>query len=97
MQIYVGNLAYTTTDQELRQVFEVYGVVARVQIPQDRETGRPRGFGFVEMPNPTEAQAAIEDLNGMMLGGRTLSVSEARQREERTSPQRPRQERRPRW
>ena len=90
MQIYVGNLAYTTTDQELRRVFEVYGVVARVQIPQDRETGRPRGFGFVEMPNPTEAQAAIEDLNGTTLGGRTLTVNEARARERDERPRRER-------
>ena len=81
MQIYVGNLAYTTTDQELRQVFEVYGVVARVQIPQDRETGRPRGFGFVEMPNATEAQAALDGLKGTSLGGRALTVNEARARE----------------
>ena len=90
MQIYVGNLAYTTTDQELRRVFEVYGVVARVQIPQDRETGRPRGFGFVDMPNATEANAAIVGLKGATLGGRVLSVNEARQGEERREPRRPR-------
>jgi RNA recognition motif-containing protein len=83
MQIYVGNLAYTTTDQELRQVFEVYGVVARVQIPQDRETGRPRGFGFVEMADDRAAQAAITGLHGKEVAGRTLNVNEARQREER--------------
>ena len=90
MQIYVGNLAYTTTDQELRQLFEAYGVVDRVNLPQDRETGRPRGFGFVEMPNATEAQAAIAGLQGATLGGRTLSVNEARPREERGGPRRPR-------
>ena len=94
MQIFVGNLEYTITEQELRQVFEVYGAVDRVSIPQDRETGRPRGFGFVEMPNPAEAQAAIEDLNGTTLGGRTLSVNEARQREDRGGPGR--EPRRPR-
>jgi RNA recognition motif-containing protein len=96
MQIYVGNLAYSTTEQELRQVFEGYGTVHRVHLPQDRETGRPRGFGFVDMPNATEANAAIQALNGVLLGGRTLSVNEARPREER----RPRDDmdgRRPRW
>jgi RNA recognition motif. (a.k.a. RRM, RBD, or RNP domain) len=97
MQIFVGNLAYTTTDQELRQAFEAYGTVDRVHIPQDRDTGRPRGFGFVEMPDPTEAQAAIEGLNGTSLGGRTLNVSAAREREERGGPRRLPQERRPRW
>ena len=90
MQIYVGNLAYTTTEQELRQVFEVYGVVNRINIPQDRETGRPRGFGFVDMPNATEANAAIVGLQGATLGGRTLSVNEARPREERGGPRRQR-------
>ena len=90
MQMYVGNLAYSTTDQELRQMFEVYGTVERVQIPQDRETGRPRGFGFVEMPHASEAQAAIEGLNGASLGGRTLTVTEARPREGGERPRRPR-------
>ena len=90
MQIYVGNLAYTTTEQELRQMFEVYGVVNRINIPQDRETGRPRGFGFVDMPNATEANAAIVGLQGATLGGRVLSVNEARPREERGGPRRPR-------
>jgi RNA recognition motif-containing protein len=90
MQIYVGNLAYTTTDEELRQLFEPYGIVDRVNLPQDRETGRPRGFGFVEMPNATEAQAAIAGLQGATLGGRTLSINEARPREERGGPRRPR-------
>jgi len=90
MQIYVGNLAYTTTEQELRQVFEVYGVVNRINIPQDRETGRPRGFGFVDMPNATEANAAIVGLQGATLGGLVLSVNEARPREERGGPRRPR-------
>ena len=96
MRIYIGNLAYTTTEQALRQVFAVYGVVDHVTIPQDRELGRPRGFGFVEMPHPTQALAAIHGLNGTSLGGRTVTVNEARP-QERTSPQRPRQERRPQW
>jgi RNA recognition motif-containing protein len=96
MRIFVGNLAYTTTEDELSQLFESYGEIERVQILTDRETGRPRGFGFVEMPNTTEAKAAIAGLNGTSLGGRTLTVNEARQREGEDRPQRPRQERRPR-
>jgi cold-inducible RNA-binding protein len=97
MRIFVGNLAFTTTEEELNQLFESYGIVEHAQILQDRETGRSRGFGFVEMPNAPEAQAAIDGLNGTQLGGRTLTVNEARQREER----RPRDDgdgrRRPRW
>ena len=90
MEIFVGNLAYTATEQELRQLFETYGVVDRVNILQDRDTGRPRGFGFVTMPDTTEAQAAIAGLQGTTLGGRTLSVNEARPREDRGGPRRPR-------
>jgi cold-inducible RNA-binding protein len=97
MRIFVGSLALTTTDAELRQVFTHYGRVERVQILQDRETGRSRGFGFVEMPHTAEAQAAIAGLNGRSLGGRLLTVNEARPREERREPRRPREERRPRW
>ena len=97
MHIFVGNLAFTTTDQELRACFEAYGTVETVRIMTDRDTGRARGFGFVEMPDATEANAAITGLNGTPLGGRLLTVNEARQREER----RPREEgdgrRRPRW
>ena len=92
MQIYVGNLAFTATVDEVRQLFEPYGDVARVNLPEDRETGRPRGFGFVEMPNDTEARAAIAGLNGKDLGGRSLMVNEARPREERGGPRRG-----PRW
>jgi RNA recognition motif-containing protein len=87
MRIFVGNLAFTTTEEELRQRFEPYGSVERVQIITDRETGRSRGFGFVEMPDARAAQAAIAGLQGTLLGGRTLSVNEAHRREER----------RPRW
>jgi len=87
MRIFVGNLAFTTTEEELHQFFEPYGIVERVQIMTDRETGRPRGFGFVEMPAARAARAAIAGLQGTPLGGRTLSVNEAR----------PREERRPRW
>ena len=90
MNIFVGNLAFTTTDQELRTCFEAYGTVDAVRIMTDRDTGQPRGFGFVEMPNGSEAQAAIAGLNGTSLGGRSLTVNEARQREERGGPRRPR-------
>jgi RNA recognition motif-containing protein len=92
MQIYVGNLAFTATVDDVRQLFEPYGDVARVNLPEDRETGRPRGFGFVEMPNDTEARAAIAGLNEKDLGGRSLMVNEARPREERGGPRRG-----PRW
>ena len=90
MRIFVGSLALTTTEAELRQLFTHYGCVERVQILQDRETGRSRGFGFVEMPNAAEAQAAMAGLDGRSLGGRLLTVTEARPREERDGPRRPR-------
>ena len=90
MDIFVGNLTFTTTEEELAQLFHPYGEIARVRIMTDRETGRSRGFGFVEMPNGSEAQAAIAGLNGTSLGGRPLTVNEARQREERGGPRRPR-------
>jgi RNA recognition motif-containing protein len=83
MNIHVMNLAYTTTEEELSQLFEPYGLVESCRIITDRATGRSRGFGFVEMPDATEAQAAIDGLNGTSLGGRPLTVSEARPREER--------------
>jgi RNA recognition motif-containing protein len=90
MRIFVGNLAWATTEDELERLFEPYGIVDRAQIVTDRDTGRSRGFGFVEMPDATEAQAAIDGLNGTSLGGRPLTVNEARQREERDGPRRPR-------
>ena len=92
MKIFVGNLAYTATEEDVRQLFEGYGVVDTVRLATDRDTGRPRGFGFVEMPDATEAQAAIDGLNGTSLGGRPLTVNEARPREERGGPRRG-----PRW
>jgi cold-inducible RNA-binding protein len=95
MNIFVGNLEFSATEHDVRQLFEQYGVVDTVRIMTDRETGRPRGFGFVEMPDGTEARAAIAGLNGTMLGGRSLNVNEARPREERGGPQRG--QRRPRW
>ena len=96
MRLFVGSLALTTTEAELRQVFTSYGEITSVHILTDRETGRSRGFGFVEMPDAAAAQAAMAGLNGRSLGGRLLTVHEARPREEH----RPRDEgdgRRPRW
>ena len=81
MNIYVGNLSYGMSEDELREAFAAYGDVASVKILSDRETGRSRGFGFVEMPNQSEGEAAITQLNGKELGGRTLRVNEARPRE----------------
>jgi len=83
VQIFVGNLAFTVTEQDVRELFAPYGVVDRINLITDRETGRPRGFGFVEMADDTAAQAAITALNGQELAGRALNVNEARQREER--------------
>ena len=81
IKIYVGNLPFSTTEDELRAAFEAHGQVQSASIVMDRQTGRPRGFGFVEMPNDDEARAAIEKMNGQSLGGRDLQVNEARPRE----------------
>ena len=97
MRIFVANILFTSTEAELERLFHPYGIVDRVQIVTERETGRSRGFGFVAMPDTTEAQAAIDGLHGTVLGGRTLTVNEARPREEEERPRRPREERRPRW
>ena len=83
MNIFVGNLAFTVTEQDVRELFAPYGVVDRINLITDRETGRLRGFGFVEMADDRAAQAAIAGLNGKELAGRALNVNEARQREER--------------
>jgi RNA recognition motif-containing protein len=80
MNIYVGNLAYRTTENDLRQEFERFGAVNRVDIISDRETGRSKGFAFIEMQNADEANAAIQALDGANLGERTLKVNEARER-----------------
>ncbi|MDJ0846466.1 RNA recognition motif domain-containing protein [Crocosphaera sp.] len=85
MSIYVGNLSYDVTEADLEQVFAEYGTVKSVKIPSDRETGRSRGFGFVEMDAETEEEAAIEALNGAEWMGRALKVNKARPREERGS------------
>ncbi len=82
MNIYVGNLSYDVTDDELRQAFEGFGQVASATIVKDKYTDRPRGFGFVEMPAEDEAKAAIAGMNGKDLKGRTLNVNEARPRTE---------------
>jgi len=81
--IFVGNLAFGTTEDELKTLFENYGSVSRVSIMMDRETGRSRGFAFVEMANDEEAESAISGTNGSSLGGRSLNVNEARPRPER--------------
>jgi RNA recognition motif-containing protein len=83
MNIYVGNLPHATSDSELRQAFEQFGQVSSAVIIKDKYTGNSRGFGFVEMPDGNEAQAAISGLNDQDFGGRTLTVNEARPREDR--------------
>ncbi len=81
--IFVGNLDFNTSEEELRQMFEAHGQVDRVSIMTDRDTGRSRGFGFVEMTNAEEGDKAIAALNGTQVGGRTLNVNEARPKVER--------------
>jgi RNA recognition motif-containing protein len=83
MSIYVGNLSYDISEQDLRDVFAEYGTVTRVHLPTDRETGRKRGFGFVEMATETEETSAIEQLDGAEWMGRKLKVNQARQRTSR--------------
>lgn len=81
--IFVGNLSYQTTQEELEAAFAAYGAVERVSIVRDRDTGQPRGFAFVEMTNANEATNAINGMNGREMNGRALNVNEARPREER--------------
>ena len=85
MKIYVGNLSFDVTEEELRGEFASFGEVASVAIPTDRYSGRPRGFAFVEMPSVSEGQAAIAALNGKTLKDRTLSVDTARPRSDNRS------------
>jgi RNA recognition motif-containing protein len=80
MDIYVGNLPYSVADDELRSMFEEHGNVSSARVIADRDTGRSKGFGFVEMPDNAEAQAAVEALNGADCGGRELRVNEAQGR-----------------
>ncbi len=82
MNIYVGNLSYETTEEDLQQAFEGFGQVESVNIIKDKYSGRSKGFGFVEMPAKDEAQSAINELNDTELKGRTLKVNEARPRSE---------------
>ena len=88
MNIYVGNLAYSVTDDELREAFAAFGEVSRASVIMDRDTGRSKGFGFVEMPDNSQAEAAINGLNEKDLSGRPIRVNEAKPREDR--PRRPR-------
>lgn len=83
MNIYAGNLSYDTDESSLRAAFEAYGTVTSASVINDRDTGRSKGFGFIEMPDASEAKAAIDGLNGTDLDGRTITVNEARPRTER--------------
>jgi RNA recognition motif-containing protein len=85
MRIYVGNFAFEMSEQELRGAFEDFGRVQELSMIRDRDTGRPKGFAFVEMASDAEAQAAIAGLNGAEIGGRALTVNEARPRPERSA------------
>ncbi|MEY4907281.1 MAG: hypothetical protein RL260_999 [Pseudomonadota bacterium] len=82
-KLYVGNLAYSVRDEDLNDAFSQFGAVSSAKVMMDRETGRSKGFGFVEMGSDPEAQAAINGLNGQPIGGRAIVVNEARPREER--------------
>jgi cold-inducible RNA-binding protein len=82
-KLYVGNLPYTVRDEDLQQSFSAYGSVSSAKVMMERDTGRSKGFGFVEMGSDAEAQAAIEGMNGQSLGGRSLVVNEARPMEAR--------------
>ena len=82
-KLYVGNLAYQVSDADLEQLFAGFGIVESVQVIQDRDTGRSKGFGFVEFENDDEGKAAETKLNGSELGGRTITVAQARPKEER--------------
>ena len=94
MNLYVSNLAYTLTGDELQNEFAAYGTVSHARVVTDRETGRSRGFGFVEMPNDDEARAAMAGLNNATVGGRPLKVVEARPKEDRPRPSGPPPQRR---
>lgn len=83
MKLYVGNLSFQTTSQDLEELFSQSGTVQSANIIEDRETGRSRGFGFVEMSSKEEGNAAIAEFNGKEVNGRNMNVNEARQREER--------------
>ena len=82
-KLFVGNLSFDTTENDLQDAFAAHGTVTEANLLMDRTTGRPRGFGFVTMASPEEAQKAIDAMNGANLGGRNLTVNEARPKEER--------------
>lgn len=82
MNLYVGNLSYQMTDDDLHNAFSAYGEVSSAKVIRDRETGRSKGFGFVEMPDDAEAEEAIKALDNAELGGRNIKVNQARPREE---------------
>ena len=90
MDIYVGNLAYKTTDDDLRELFSAHGEVTSARVVTDRISGQSKGFGFVEMPNNSEADAAIKGLNETPLKGRNLKVNQAKPRGERPASRGPR-------
>jgi RNA recognition motif-containing protein len=83
MNIFVGNLSFDTTDEDLRSEFSIYGELSSVSIPKDKFTNKSRGFAFVEMPNNDEAKKAVEGLNGKSINGRNINAAEAKPREER--------------
>jgi RNA recognition motif-containing protein len=85
MNIYIGNMSFDTTEDHLRQAFEAYGEVSTVNVISDKYTGKSKGFGFVEMASKEDALAAIDELNGQDMNGRTLNVNEAKPREQRGS------------
>ena len=88
MNMYVSNLSFNTNDDALKQLFEKFGTVSSAKVITDRETGRSRGFGFVEMANDTEANAAMSGLNNTEVEGRTMSVSVAREKQPRNDSRR---------
>ena len=86
MRIYVGNLSYSVTDEDLRDVFGEYGELAAAEVIKDKFSGQSKGFGFVDMPNGTEAETAIKELNESVFKGRKLTVNEARPRDQQSRP-----------
>ena len=88
MNIYVGNLSYGVTEDELQQLFVEYGSVVSANLIMDRDTGNPKGFGFVEMENQVDAEKAIKELDGSSIKGRSIKVNQARPRNDRSRPKR---------
>lgn len=86
MKLFVGNFSFSTTEDDLRALFQPYGNIDSVAVVTDRDTGRSRGFGFVEMPDRSQAEKAIEALNGKDVGGRTLNINEARPKTDNGGP-----------